>query len=205
MAAALLVAFSQPALADATVSTEDIPGAADNALAKRYAGSFVVSYDRSAYTDLRVPLSPLLRTADGEDRDRMNNRLYRPERSVEVEGALTRLVYVLPENRSPPEVLRNYQDVVAEAGGETAFECRREECGGDDLKAANGGGGEMSLTQYFFYDPDIRDEAFSSGACAVTSGISDQRFIAAKVPQDGLTAWVTVRTIRWATISTARR
>lgn len=193
-AAAILVAFSQPALADATVPTQDIPAAADNALAKRYEGSFIVSYAHSAYTDFHVPLSPLVRTANDEDRDRMNNRLYRPERSAEAEGALTRLVYVLPENRSPLEVLRNYQDVVAEAGGESVFECRREECGGDDLKAAYGGGGEMSLTQYFFYDSDIRDEAFSNGACAVTAGISDQRFFAAKVPQDGLTAWVTVQT-----------
>ncbi len=193
-AAIILVAFSQPVLADATIPTEDIPGAADNALAKRYEGSFIVSYENSAYTDFRVPLSPLVRTANDDDRDRMNNRLYRPERAVEVEGALTRLVYVLPENRSPLEVLRNYQDVIGEAGGETVFECRREECGGDDLKAAYGGGGEMSLTQYFFYDSDIRDEAFSNGACAVTSGISDQRFFAARVPQDGLTGWVTVQT-----------
>lgn len=193
-AAAILVAFSQPALADATIPTQDIDGAADNALAKRYEGSFIVSYEHSAYTDFRVPLSPLVRTENPDDRDKMNNRVYRPERSVEVEGALTRLVYVLPENRSPLEVLRNYQDVVAEAGGETVFECRREECGGEAGGAASGGGGQMSLTQYFFYESDIKDAAFSNGACAVTSNITDQRFFAAKVPQDGRDAWVTVQT-----------
>ena len=193
-AAAFLVVLPQAAYADATIPTEDIPGAADNALAKRYDGSFIVSYEKSAYTDFRVPLSPLVRTDNDEDRDRNNNRLYRPERSVEVEGALTRIVYVLPAERSPLEVLRNYQDVVAEAGGETMFECKREECGGEAGGAAYGGGGQMSLTQYFFYDSDIKDEDFSNGACAVTSNITDQRFFAAKVPQDGLDAWVTVQT-----------
>lgn len=193
-AAAFLVAFSQPALADATVPTQDIPGAADNALAKRYEGSFIVSYEKLSYTDFRVPLSPLKRSEDDDERDRNNNRVYRPERSVEIEGALTRIVYVLPEGRSPLEVLRNYQDVVAEAGGQTMFECKRKECGGEAGGAAYGGGGDMSLTQYFFYDFDIKDEDFSNGACAVTSNIGDQRFFAAKVPQDGRDTWVTVQT-----------
>jgi outer membrane protein OmpA-like peptidoglycan-associated protein len=124
----------------------------------------------------------------------MNNRVFRPERSVELEGALTRIVYVLPEGRSPLEVLRNYQDVVAEAGGEVMFECKREECGGEAGGAAYGGGGHMSLTQYFFYDSDIKDADFSNGSCAVSTGITDQRFFAAKLPQDGRDAWVTVQT-----------
>lgn len=193
-AAALLVAFSQPAFADATVPTQDIDGAADNALAKRYEGSFIVGYKHSAYTDFSVPLSPLKPSEDPEARDAMNNRVYSPEREIELEGALTRLVYVLPENRSPLEVLRNYQDVVGEAGGEVAFECRREECGGDAGKSASGGGGDMSLTQYFFSESDIAEPAFSNGACAVTTWINDQRFFAARVPQEDREAWVTVQT-----------
>ena len=45
---------------------------------------------------------------------------------MEVEGALTRIAYVLPPERSPLEVLRNYQDVVKEAGGEVLFECKEK-------------------------------------------------------------------------------
>lgn len=47
------------AAADATVPTADIGGAADNQLAKRYEGSFIVSYAKLAFTDFSVPLSPL--------------------------------------------------------------------------------------------------------------------------------------------------
>ncbi len=46
----LSLAALAPALADATIPTKDIAGARDNALAKRYEGSFIVSYDRQAFT-----------------------------------------------------------------------------------------------------------------------------------------------------------
>ncbi|MET2830297.1 DUF4892 domain-containing protein [Mesorhizobium shangrilense] len=182
------------AAADATVPTADIKGAADNHLAKRYEGSFIVSYEKLAYTDFNVPLSPLKPSADADQRDAMNNRVFAPEKKVEVEGALTRIAYVLPGERSPLEVLRNYQDVIEAAGGEILFECKKEECGGAADRSSSGGGNQMSLMMYFFHEADLKDAAFSNGACALTSGINDQRFFSAKVPQDGGDAYVTVQT-----------
>lgn len=193
-ATAFFLSLSLPSFADATIPTEDIAGSADNALAKRYEGSFIVSYDKQAFTDFRVPLSPLKRSEDTEARDSSNNTVHRPERKIDVEGALTRLVYIAPQGRSPLEVLRNYQDVVEEAGGAVEFECKTEECGGDAGRAAYGGGGKMSLTQNFFYDTDIKDKELSTGACAVTSRITNQRYFSARVPQDAGDAWVTVQT-----------
>ncbi|UVK40520.1 OmpA family protein [Mesorhizobium sp. AR10] len=181
------------AAADATVPTADIEGAADNHLAKRYEGSFIVSYEKFAYTDFSVPLSPLKPSADADARDTMNNRVFAPDKKAEIEGALTRIAYVLPAERSPLEVLRNYQDVVEAAGGEILFECKKEECGGAGDRSSSGGGGDMSLMMYFFHESDIKDASFSNGACALTSGINDQRFFAAKVPQDGGDAYVTVQ------------
>ncbi|MER9522843.1 OmpA family protein [Mesorhizobium sp. M0292] len=189
----LLLAAVQLAGADATVPTADIEGGADNHLAKRYEGSFIVSYEKFAYTDFTVPLSPLKPSADPDARDTMNNRVFAPDKKAEVEGALTRIAYVLPAERSPLEVLRNYQDVIAAAGGEVLFECKKEECGGAADRSSSGGGGDMSLMMYFFHESDVKDAAFSNGACAVTTGINDQRFFAAKVPQDGGDAYVTVQ------------
>src|SRR3954469_6899199 len=114
----LLLAAVQLAGADATVPTPDIEGGAAKHLAKRYEGSFIVSYEKFAYTDFTVPLSPLKPSADPEARDTMNNRVFARDKKAEVEGALTRIAYVLPAERSPLEVLRNYQDVIAAAGGE---------------------------------------------------------------------------------------
>lgn len=191
--AGLLATCSVPALADATEPVADIDGAKDNALVKRYEGSFIVSYERFSYTDFRVPLSPLKPSADPDARDKSNNRIYAPEKSVEVEGALTRLVYVLPPERSPLEVLRNYQDVVEAAKGQVLFECKKEECGGA-IRSSGGGGGDMSLMQYFFYESDVKDASYSNGACAVTSGLNDQRFFSAKIAQETGDAYVTVQT-----------
>ncbi|MFC4299006.1 OmpA family protein [Castellaniella hirudinis] len=185
---------SGPCQADAVIPTADIPNAADSPLLKRYEGAFIVSYTRHDYAELDIPLSPLKPSATADERDGRNNRVYRPEQAETAAGTLTRLAYVLPANRSPLEVLRNYQDEVTAAGGSVAFECKLDACGGDPHRASEGGGGKMSLTQHFFYDSDLKDKAFSNGACALTSRINDQRFFAARIPRGDATAWLAVQT-----------
>jgi OmpA-OmpF porin, OOP family len=191
--AALLALAPVQAFAEATIPTKDIPGAKDNPLIKRYDGSFIVSYERLAFTDFKVPLSPLEAT-DG--RDRMNNQLFLPKKAVEVEGARTRIAYLLPADRSALEVLRNYEDVVKAAGGEVLFTCKGDACGGDPNRSSAGGGGHSSLMMYFVVESQLKDASFSNGACAQASGIDDQRFFAAKIPQSAGDAYVTVHTFQ---------
>jgi OmpA-OmpF porin, OOP family len=191
--AALLALAPVPAFAEATIPTKDAPGAKDNPLIKRYDGSFIVGYERLAFTDFKVPLSPLEAT-DG--RDRMNNQLFLPKKAVEVEGARTRIAYLLPADRSPLEVLRNYEDVVKAAGGEVLFTCKGDACGGDPNRSSAGGGGHSSLMMYFVVESQLKDASFSNGACAQASGIDDQRFFAAKIPQSAGDAYVTVHTFQ---------
>lgn len=183
------------ARADAVIPTKDIAGASDNARLKRYDGSFIVSYERLAFTDFKVPLSRLEKAGD-DQRDRMNNQVFKPKEEIEIEGARTRIAYLLPAGRSPLEVLRNYQDVVKEAGGEILYTCKKEECGGDPERSSEGGGGEMSLMMYFVYANQLKDADFSNGKCALTSHVDDQRFFAAKIPQGGGDAYVTVQTFQ---------
>ncbi len=193
-AAVALVGLCAGALADATIPTADIEGSADNALLKRYEGSFIVSFEHLDYTDFAVPTSALKPSEDPDARDAMNNHVFEPKSEIEVEGTLTRLAYVLPEDRSPLEVLRNYQDLIEEAGGTVLFECKKDECGGDPQRSSSGGGGDMSLMQYFFYESELKDEAFSNGSCALTETINDQRFLSAKLPVPAGDAYVTVQT-----------
>ena len=183
-----------PCQADATLPTADMPGAADSPLLKRYDGAFIVSYLHHDYAELDIPLSPLKPSATADERDNQNNRVYRPEQAETAAGTLTRLVYVLPADRSPLEVLRNYQDEITDAGGSVAFECKQDACGGDTHRAADGGGGKMSLTQNFFYANDLKDKLFSNGYCALTSRINDQHYFAARIPHNGGTAWLAVQT-----------
>ena len=110
------------ALADATIPTKDIAGAKDHPSIKRYEGSFIVSYQRESFTDFKVPLSSLEPT---ELRDAMNNQLHLPKKEQELEGAKTRLAYLIPAERSPLEVLRNYEDVVKGAAGRSCFPAKQ--------------------------------------------------------------------------------
>ena len=187
--------FAAPALADATIPTRDIPNARDNPLLKRYEGSFIVSYDRQAFTEMKVPLSPLEKI-EGDRRDRMNNYLAQPKKELELEGARTRITYFLPADRSPLEVLRNYEDVVKAAGGEVLFQCKGEGCGGDPTRSSSGGGGEQSLMMYFYTEAQLKEPAFSNGACALTANIEDQRFFTAKIPQASGDVYVAVQTFQ---------
>lgn len=183
------------ACADATIPIKDIANARDSTLLKRYEGSFIVSYERLAFTDLSIPLSKLEKAGDS-DRDRMNNQIYKPKQALDVEGARTRIAYLLPANRSPLEVLRNYQDVVKSAGGEVLFSCKGDDCGGDSTRSSAGGGGDMSLMMHFVTEDQIKDADFSNGKCALTRNVDDQRFFAAKIPQSGGDTYVTVHTFQ---------
>ena len=190
----LLVGATNFSFADATVPTADIDGASDNALVKRYEGSFIVSYEKLAYTDFSLPLSPLKVSQDPDARDKNNNRVFAPDKKIDAEGALTRIAYVLPAQRSPLEVLRNYEDVIAQGGGEVLFQCKKEECGGASDRSSDGGGGDMSLTMYSFSASDLKDADFSNGKCALASSIADQHYFTARMPQDGGDAYVAVQT-----------
>ena len=193
VAGLMVAAGVSGAWADATEPVADIEGASDNALAKRYEGSFIVYHQKLDYTDFEAPLSPLVKV-EGDATDASNNRIFRPEKSVEAEGTRSRIAYVTPAGRSPLEVLRNYQDVVEENGGEVLFECKADACGGDAKRAASGGGGWMSLMQYFFSERDLAVKSFSTGDCALNSKISDQRYFTAKTPVEAGDALITVHT-----------
>ncbi|WP_041357540.1 OmpA family protein [Nitrobacter hamburgensis] len=152
--------------ADATIPSKDIANARDNALLKRYEGSFIMSYEKLAFTDFKVPLSKLEK-AGNDRRDRMNNQVFKPKEEIEIEGARTRIAYLLPAERSPLEVLRNYQDVVKAAGGEVLYACKGEECGGDPERSSDGGGDGYVTVQAFQLKDDLYCKALNERTVAL--------------------------------------
>lgn len=178
-----MLALASVVLAKATIPTADRPGSKDHPLLKRYQGSLIVAYEQKAFAELTVPTSPLLPVLD--KRTRQNNQVFEPKTKKALEGAYTRLVYLVPENRSPLEVLRNYQDEITGGGGKVLFTCKGEECGGNPERSSGGGGGEMSLAM-FLYPADRVTEPFgSNGDCAQTESITDQRYLIAEIPDAG--------------------
>ena len=176
-----LCLFAAGTWGDATIPTKDQDGARDHPLLKRYEGSFIVAHDGKAFDEFLLPVAPL--KADPERRDAHNNIWFAPEQALELAGRTTRLVYVVPEGRSPLEVVRNYQEEVEAARGKVLFTCKREECGGAADRSSDGGGGEMSLAMVLYPKERISDPAFSNGHCAMTERIKDQRYLAAELPQ----------------------
>lgn len=186
----ILFGATSNGLADAIIPTADKAGSKDNPLLKRYEGSFIVAYEHKRFDKFTLPLSRLEPVEN--KRDNHNNQYFEPKEKKTLEGTYTRLVYLVPPERSPLEVLRNYQDEIANQDGQILFECEAEGCGGDPSRSSSGGGGEMSLAMYLFPQERITDPAFSNGYCAMTEKITDQRYSVAELPASG--AYVSVLT-----------
>lgn len=155
--AALALAFL--VCAGGTVSAaEDVAGARDHPLVKRYADSVIIGYRTGAFEEYDVATGP--------------HTSFEPTLTSKqiVEGAFTRILYVAPEGRSTLEVFRNYQSALADAGFQTIFECKGAECGlGPDPERAGSAIVTRALlpraplenmgqtTQYAFSEPqDVR-------------------------------------------------
>ncbi|HEX2255923.1 MAG TPA: DUF4892 domain-containing protein [Afifellaceae bacterium] len=114
-------------LALAPAAANDVPGSADHPLVPRYDGSEIVRYETEAFTDHRMLTAPA--TAYGGLEPNL-------DATIVLEGALTRITYRAPAERSSLEVARNYQQALQAAGFETIFACSAEECGGRNFNHA---------------------------------------------------------------------
>jgi outer membrane protein OmpA-like peptidoglycan-associated protein len=179
--------------ANASVPTRDIAAAADSPLLKRYEGAYIVEYASKAYDEFALPLSKLEKVGD-DLRDARNNLRFAPKQQRNLEGKLTRLVYVLPEGRSPLEVLRNYQDEIKANAGSVLFDCKTDDCGGDIDSGSDHGGGHTGLLEMIFPREAIKSPDFSNGNCAINSHHADQRFFAATLTGSGSDTQVAVMT-----------
>jgi OOP family OmpA-OmpF porin len=96
-----------------------------------------------------------------------------------VEGQTTRILYVVPEGRSPLEVLRNYEQELKKTGFEILYQCEREKCGGED----------GWLAEYYLYGhtrklrntpPAGRGRPVGQVSEYAFSGTKDQHYLTAK-------------------------
>ncbi len=168
--------------------TYDIEGAKDHPLLKRYADSYIVVDQRKSYDEFTFPLSKLELIGKW---NYAGNNPFAPKNVKTIEGPYTRLVYLIPVDRSPLEVLRNYQDEIVAQGGSVLYECKREECGGDHLRGVKTGG-STSLAMILRPRERLGLEDYSQGFCASIADIMDQRFLVAELPEVG--AYISIHT-----------
>ncbi len=113
----LLVLCAVPLLLPGLVAgQQDIDGSADHPMFSRYEGSRIVGYDHRSYDRYTLALGPAL---EGSVHSK----------PFEIEGEVTRILYVAPEGRAPLEVFRNYQRALSDAGFEELFHCTGNGCG----------------------------------------------------------------------------
>jgi OmpA-OmpF porin, OOP family len=177
----LISVATATAALNATVPAADKKGAKDSPLLKRYEGSVIVVQERKAFAEFTLPLAKLEPVKD--ERTVQNNQRFAPKASKPLEGVYTRTAYLIPENRSSLEVIRNYEEAIKGSGGKVLYQCKEADCGGDPSRSTEGGGGLMSLAMYLYPPERVTEERHTAGHCVVGEHITDQRYLAAELPQ----------------------
>ncbi|MFA7494996.1 MAG: OmpA family protein [Acidithiobacillus sp.] len=89
----------------------------------RYPGSVIDNYKSAHYDEMTIPLGPLGK-----------NGLTRAET---LEGQITYIKYKVPQDRSPLEVIRNYQQALQQAGFHILWQCANHACRTNNDAALN--------------------------------------------------------------------
>src|SRR5690242_5261822 len=103
----LLAAALALLLPGAAWAQQEVPGARDFPLIKRYEGSKLVGYDARAFDGFKL-VTGKLKIGD--------NGMAAYDQAKPVEGRHTRLLYLAPPQRSPLEIFRNYQQDLSDKG-----------------------------------------------------------------------------------------
>ena len=103
----------------ATPFPSDAAGAADHPMLKRFTGSALIGYKSSAWDQAILPVGMELMHQQSTGRDLVKDRL-------EVEGKVTKLVYLAPPGKTPLEVYRNHEQALTAAGFKKRFACEQD-------------------------------------------------------------------------------
>lgn len=174
--------FSGQLRAESSEPDSDRPGSKDLSWLKRFEGSKIVAYEQKAYDEYTFPSGPLARSTVPDAADESNNYVSEFKEKLSLEGARTRIVYLVPAGRSPLEVLRGYEQELVTQGAQKRFECATQACGGDAERNSEGGGGDQSIAMKLWPMSRVTDENFTNGSCAQAVRIADQRFGSFEIP-----------------------
>ena len=104
-------------------AAQDLAGAKDHPLLKRYKDSIIFQYSQEAYKEYPLALGKALNPAAPASEGR------RIEKEEMLEGQVTRISYLAPAGRSSLEVFRNYQKELTDKGFEILFRGEGEDLG----------------------------------------------------------------------------
>jgi len=106
---------------------EDVKGSSDHPVISRYEGSEIYSYEFKEFDEYvlfngKAIYDPYPKTNS--------------EKPLILEGKITQITYLNPEDRSTLEVSKNYEQELTSAGFEILYSCKNEDCGGRAMNHA---------------------------------------------------------------------
>lgn len=110
---------------------KDVQGSADPPGLKRYDGSTITEFRTRSYDEFDFPLSPVFGKEMGAKAEAATVK--------HAEGKYVRAVYREPVDRSPLEIMRNYQDNIKSLNGKILWECSAAACDSYPNNTPNGG------------------------------------------------------------------
>jgi outer membrane protein OmpA-like peptidoglycan-associated protein len=116
----------------------DVKGGKDHPLISRFAGAELKVYDQKDFDEAIVVIKPLRTYGKVE-----------PDAMLKLEGKVTRNGYAIKGGKTALEVMRNYEQALAQAGFQTIFQCSDlENCG--VYLGSNGVNGSMMTSSLNF-------------------------------------------------------
>lgn len=113
---AFLLVFVFVLARPAAAQNQDVEGSADSPLISRYPGSYIYRYIEKDFDTFLFPLGNLVNGSQ-------------LSRSQQLQGKVTRILYVSPPSKSVLEVYSNYASALESAGFEVLYKCADQRCG----------------------------------------------------------------------------
>lgn len=173
--AGLLLALSVSAQAT-DIPTQDVKGLKDPPGLPRFTGSALFLNEAVDYDEIKLPAAVVTVSDD---------HVQTASKYAEASGQRWRMMYAIPQGRSPLEVVRNYQQQLKGKGYTALYECTAEACGGD-TQDYDGGTSWDSFINQLYPRADFRGHADAAEArCAGGSFITDMRYAVLKQEKTG--------------------
>jgi hypothetical protein len=140
----------------------DLPGARDPQYLKRFQGSQIINYVSRSFDQYSFATGP------GKPVDGFS-------KSEAMEGKVTRVIYQIPSGHTALELLRNYQNMLTQAGLQQVFAitpCKQMEWGGYFVDRFYGQGGVIENSPY---------HSMSNGCYVYAKGMKDGKQVGVAV------------------------
>ncbi len=100
---------------------KDTEGSKDHPIISRYPGSYIYYYEQKEFDEFEILLGPVKSPSD---------RDMQLAKKQKVEGKVTKIQYQVPQNRSPLEVFKNYEEAIKKANFDVLYSARGDEIAG---------------------------------------------------------------------------